>query len=44
MVEKVGKLSVSESLHQVPTGPPIIHIFLSSTYMKTVEKNVLECQ
>lgn len=44
MVEKAGKLSVSESLHQVPTGCPIIHIFLSATHMKTVGKNLLECQ
>lgn len=44
MVEKAGKLSVSESLHQVPTGSPIIHIFLSSTHIKTVEKNLLKCQ
>lgn len=39
MVEKAGKLLVSESLHQVLTGLPIIHTFLSSTCMKTVEKN-----
>lgn len=44
MVEIAGELSVSESLHQVPIGPSVIHIFLSATHTKTVEKDLLECQ